>query len=110
MKQGRIIMQISNRRKRDCGIYTKIRYEDAPRAIRPAQASPDPTITLGGGLGITEGEAASFTITASPAPASPIMVKAGVSQSGDFGASGATTAQVSGATTSARCVSNALGP
>ena len=58
-----------------------------------------PVLSISGGSGITEGGTASFTITASPAPASPITVKVGVSENGDFGASGAATVTVSGAST-----------
>ena len=60
---------------------------------------PDPEVSITAGSGITEGGTASFTITASPAPASPITVNVGVSETGDFGASGAATVSVSGATT-----------
>ncbi len=49
-----------------------------------------------GGNGITEGGTASFTITAIPAPTSPITVNVGVTETGDWGA----TVGVSGATTS----------
>ncbi len=62
----------------------------------PPPATPE--ITISGGSGITEGGTASFTINANPAPASPITVNIGVSQTGDFGASGASTVSVSGAT------------
>ncbi len=58
-----------------------------------------PELSISAGGGITEGGAASFTITATPAPASPITVKVGISQSGDFGASGAATITISGAST-----------
>ena len=63
------------------------------------QPPPTPVVSISGGSGITEGGTASFTITASPAPTSAITVKVGVSENGDFGASGAATVQVSGATT-----------
>ncbi len=58
-----------------------------------------PQITISGGSGITEGGAASFTISASPVPASAITVNVGVSESGAFGATGAATVSVSSATT-----------
>ena len=58
-----------------------------------------PEITISGGSGITEGGTASFTISANPAPASAITVNVGVSESGSWGATGATTVSVSGATT-----------
>ena len=61
--------------------------------------TPDPEIAISGGAGITEGGTASFTISASPAPASPITVNLGVSQTGDFGATGAATVSVNSATT-----------
>ena len=60
---------------------------------------PDPEVSITAGSGITEGGTATFTITASPAPSSPITVNVGVSETGDFGASGAATVQVSGAST-----------
>ncbi|MYD24494.1 MAG: hypothetical protein F4X08_01585, partial [Gemmatimonadetes bacterium] len=46
-----------------------------------------PEISVTAGSGITEGANASFTVTASPAPASPLSVRVTVAQSGDFGAS-----------------------
>ncbi len=59
-----------------------------------------PVITIDGHEAtITEGGTASFTIKANPAPKSPITVNIGVSQGGNWGASGAATVSVSGATT-----------
>ncbi len=46
--------------------------------------TPEVSITAGGG--ITEGGDASFTVTASPAPAADLDVSVTVSQSGDYGA------------------------
>ncbi|MCZ0939453.1 MAG: hypothetical protein OXJ55_12500 [Caldilineaceae bacterium] len=63
----------------------------------PPPATPE--ITISGGSGITEGGTASFTITASPAPASPITVNIGVTEDGSWGAAGAATVTVSGPTT-----------
>ena len=63
----------------------------------PPPATPE--ITISGGSGITEGDTATFTITADPAPANPLTVNVGVTQTGDYGASGATTVSISGATT-----------
>ncbi len=57
-------------------------------------------VSISGGSGITEGGDASFTISANPAPARPTTVNIGVSQSGSWGASGASTVSVSGASTS----------
>ncbi len=58
-----------------------------------------PEITISGGSGVTEGGTATFTITASPPPATPITVNVGVTESGSFGATGAATIAVSGAAT-----------
>ncbi|MYD04659.1 MAG: hypothetical protein F4X21_07065, partial [Acidimicrobiia bacterium] len=44
-------------------------------------------VSVTGGSGITEGGDASFTVSASPAPSSPLSVSVTVSQVGDFGAS-----------------------
>jgi len=48
--------------------------------------APTPEISISGGNGITEGGSASFTVSASPAPATNLDVKVTVSQSGDYGA------------------------
>ena len=58
-----------------------------------------PEITISGGADITEGGSATFTITAHPVPTSPLTVNIGVTESGDFGATGAATASVRSATT-----------
>ena len=82
------------------GIAEAIQYKldyDAWASVNPPPTA-DPVITISGGSGITEGGAASFTISASPAPTSAITVNIGVSQTGDFGATGAATVSVSGAT------------
>ena len=47
---------------------------------------PTPVVSVSGGNGITEGGSASFTVTASPAPAADLTVSVTVSQSGDYGA------------------------
>ncbi len=47
---------------------------------------PPPTISIAAGSGVTEGSDATFTVTASPAPTSPLTVNLTVSQSGNFGA------------------------
>ncbi len=46
-----------------------------------------PEISVSAGSGITEGNNASFTLTASPAPHAPLSVSVSVNQSGDFGVS-----------------------
>ena len=54
-----------------------------------------PTISVTAGGGVTEGAAASFTITASPAQLSPLTVALTVSQTGEYGAAtGAQTATI----------------
>ena len=70
-----------------------------PTPPTPAQAPPVPAITISGGNDVTEGGAASFTITANPAPEDPLTVNIGVTEVGDFGVSGPTTVRVSGDTT-----------
>ena len=46
-----------------------------------------PEVSVSGGSAVSEGGAASFTLTASPAPAANLAVSVTVSQSGDYGAS-----------------------
>ena len=48
--------------------------------------APTPVVSVTAGSGVTEGGDASFTVTASPAPASNLDVSVTVSQSGDYGA------------------------
>ncbi len=48
--------------------------------------APTPVVSVSAGSGITEGGDATFTVTASPAPASNLAVSVTVSQSGDYGA------------------------
>ena len=50
----------------------------------------EPTVSIAAGSGVTEGAAASFTISASPVPVAPLDVMLTVAQSGDFAASGET--------------------
>ena len=47
-----------------------------------------PEVTIAAGSSVTEGASASFTVTASPSPASALTVKLTVSQSGNFATSG----------------------
>ena len=49
-------------------------------------AAPTPVVSVTAGSGVTEGGDATFTVTASPAPASNLAVSVTVSQSGDYGA------------------------
>ena len=48
--------------------------------------APTPVVSVTAGSGVTEGGDASFTVTASPAPAANLDVSVTVSQSGDYGA------------------------
>ena len=50
----------------------------------------EPVVSIAAGNGVTEGTAASFTVSASPVPAAPLDVTLTVGQSGDFAASGET--------------------
>ena len=50
----------------------------------------EPVVSIAAGSRVTEGAAASFTVSASPAPAAPLDVTLTVGQSGDFAASGET--------------------
>ncbi len=52
----------------------------------PPATPPTPEISIASDGEVTEGSAASFTITASPAPAADLTVSVNVAQSGDFGA------------------------
>ena len=55
-------------------------------AVSDDDDPPPPTISIAAGSGVTEGSDATFTVTASPAPTSPLTVNLTVSQSGSFGA------------------------
>ena len=57
--------------------------EPAPQATPPPPPTPEISIASDGD--VTEGTAASFTISASPTPAADLSVSVNVSQSGDFG-------------------------
>ena len=52
-------------------------------ALNCLEAAP-PTVTISGGAAVTEGTAASFTLTASPTPTASLTVKLTVSESEDF--------------------------
>ena len=51
----------------------------------PPPPPTDPEISITAGSGITEGNDATFTVTADPAPAAPLTVDVTVAQSGDYG-------------------------
>ena len=61
-------------------------FREALECIEAAQQPEDPEISIAAGSAVTEGAAASFTLTASPAPTAVLSVDVTVSQSGDFGA------------------------
>ncbi len=79
--------------------YTVGLSSSATVTVRDDDGTSMPEITISGGSAITEGGSATFTISASPAPTSAITVNIGVSQTGDYGATGAATVSVGGATT-----------
>ncbi len=49
-----------------------------------------PVVNIAGGAGVTEGAPASFTVTANPAPGTPLTVALTIDQSGDYAATGET--------------------
>ena len=55
-------------------------------AVSDNDDAPTPVVSVTAGSGVTEGGDASFTVTASPAPAANLDVSVTVSQSGDYGA------------------------
>ncbi len=63
---------------------------EAAAAAQPETPAVVPEIAVSGGNGIAEGGSASFTVTATPAPSSPLAVTLTVGQSGDYAASGET--------------------
>ena len=75
--------------------------EQQPDA-QPAQAEapppappPTPEMSINAGNDVTEGGDATFTVTASPAPASDLDVAVTISQSGDFATTGSRTVTIS---------------
>ncbi|WP_420436163.1 PEP/pyruvate-binding domain-containing protein [Candidatus Poriferisodalis sp.] len=61
-------------------------FREALECIEAARQPEDPEISIAAGSAVTEGTAASFTVTASPNPAASLDVTVTVSQSGDYGA------------------------
>ncbi|MYF84797.1 MAG: hypothetical protein F4176_12060 [Acidimicrobiia bacterium] len=51
------------------------------------QPQPEPVVSVTAGGGVTEGGDATFTVTANPAPRSPLNVGVTITQSGDYGVS-----------------------
>ena len=60
-------------------------FREALECIEAAQQPDDPEISITAGSAVTEGTAASFTLTASPAPTAVLTVDVTVAQTGDFG-------------------------
>ena len=56
--------------------------DPAPQPQPQPQAAPAPEVTISGGDGVTEGTAASFTLTADAAPADELSVKVTIAQTG----------------------------
>ncbi len=63
--------------------------QDAEASVAVAD-NDVPVVSVSGGDAVTEGGAATFTLTATPAPSAAITVNVGVTQSGDFASSGQT--------------------
>ena len=59
-------------------------------AVVAVRDNDEPVVSIAAGSGVTEGAAASFTVSASPVPAAPLDVTLAIGQSGDFAASGET--------------------
>ena len=57
-------------------------------AVSDDDDPPSPVVSIAGGSGVIEGDTASFTLTATPAPQSPLTVEVTVTDSGTFAASG----------------------
>ncbi len=56
----------------------------AEQATPPTKPTT-PEISINAGSGVSEGNSATFTLTASPAPTAPLLVTVNVAQSGDYG-------------------------
>ncbi len=81
-----------------------VRDDEAPA---PPQSSP--VVSIVGGGGVTEGDSATFTLTADPAPSAPLAVSVGVAQTGDYGVNTGTrmvTIPATGSTTLTVATSN----
>ena len=72
--------------------YSGSRWDPVVEALTELEAraepDPDPEVTVSAAGGVTEGTPASFTVTATPAPSSPLSVNVSVGQSGDYAAAG----------------------
>ncbi len=59
----------------------------------PVRDNDEPVVRITAGSGVTEGDAASFTVSADPLPAAPLDITVTVAQSGEFADSGETGAR-----------------
>ncbi|MXZ82283.1 MAG: hypothetical protein F4Z10_01015, partial [Synechococcus sp. SB0666_bin_14] len=72
-------------------IYTELDRLETCRSSSTINTQPlTPTVSVTPEAGVSEGTAAVFTLTASPAPAAALTVAVTVGQSGDYAAAGAT--------------------
>ncbi len=62
--------------------------DDSARTVVTDDDDPLPVVSINGGAGVTEGENASFTIRARPAPKTNLKVKVTLSQTGDYAPAG----------------------
>ncbi len=68
--------------------------DDDPAPPPPPPPPAEPQISIVAGGDVTEGTAATFTLTASPAPTASLEISVTVSQSGDFAATGERTVSI----------------
>ena len=68
------------------------RWVPVAAALAALEAAPEtlPTVTVSAGADVTEGGDAAFTVTANPAPASPLSVTVTVATAGEFGVTAGT--------------------
>ena len=62
--------------------------DDSARTAVTDDDDPLPVVSINGGAGVTEGEQATFTIRARPAPRTSLKVKVTLSQTGDYAPAG----------------------
>ena len=89
---GETAMTVAEAQARADAAILSTRWDRVKRTIQSltqCDTSPpaNPAITITAGSDVTEGSDATFTVTASPTPASVLTVNLTVSQSGSFGAS-----------------------
>ena len=81
-------------------VYLKSRWERVTRTLaaieicHPGTVKKPPVISIVAGSGVTEGDDAEFTMTASPVPAADLDVTVEVTQSGDFVTTGSQTVTI----------------